>query len=250
MAGLRLLPLGVGNAFSALSYSTCLALEADGCWLLIDCPHPVRKMMREASASAGVDLDVAAVHAVAVTHLHADHVSGLEDLAFYNHFLLDRKARLVAHPSVSEHLWSKTLSGGMQWSKPESRTAMIEHCFEDFFVLDEVTERKSVSTGPFTISVHPGMHTLPTTAIFVEAAGRKFGYSADTAYDPPLIDWLSRADLVVHEANGGYPHTPYERLAALPAELRKKMLAVHYPDGFDPPGREVELLRQGQSYWV
>ena len=98
MPGLRLLPLGVGNAFSAVSYSTCLALEADGCWLLIDCPHPIRKMMREASATAAVDLDAAAVHAIVLTHLHADHVSGLEGLAFYSRFLLDRKLRLHGTP--------------------------------------------------------------------------------------------------------------------------------------------------------
>ena len=122
--------------------------------------------------------------------------------------------------------------------------------FEDYFDLHDVHEQQAVSTGPFTVSVHPATHSLPTTAIFVEAAGRKFGYSADTAYDPRLIEWLSRADLIVHEANGGYPHTPYQRLAELPLALRKKMLAVHYPDGFDPPGREVELLRQGVNYWV
>ena len=74
--------------------------------------------------------------------------------------------------------------------------------------------------------------------------------SADTAYDPTLIEWLSRADRIVHEANGGFPHTPYHQLAELPTALREKMLVVHYPDGFDPPGREIELLRQGQNYWV
>ena len=47
--------LAVGNRKRLLgrSYSTCLALEADGCWLLIDCPHPMLKMMREAAATAG-----------------------------------------------------------------------------------------------------------------------------------------------------------------------------------------------------
>jgi ribonuclease BN (tRNA processing enzyme) len=25
------------------------------------------------------------------------------------------------------------------------------------------------------------------------------GYSADTAYDPTLIDWLADADLIIHE---------------------------------------------------
>jgi len=244
------LPLGIGNAFSALSYSTCLALEADGCWLLIDCPHPIRKMMREASASAAVDLDAAAVHAVVLTHLHADHVSGLEGLAYYSRFLLNRKLRLVAHPSVSEGLWSGHLAASMRRAKQESGLPEIENRFEGFFDLQDISEQQSLSTGPFTISVHPASHSVPTMAIFVEAAGRKFGYSADTAYDLRLIEWLSRADLIVHEANGGFPHTPYQRLAELPIALRKKMFVVHYPDGFDPPGREIELLRQGQSYWV
>ena len=250
MPGLRLLPLGVGNAFSAVSYSTCLALEAGGCWLLIDCPHPIRKMMREASATAAVDLDAAAVHAIVLTHLHADHVSGLEGLAFYSRFLLDRKLRLMAHPSVSEHLWSGHLAASMQRAKQAPGQPEIVYRFEDYFDLYDLPEQQAVATGPFLVSIYPATHSVPTTAIFVEAAGRKFGYSADTAYDPRLIEWLSRADLIVHEANAGFPHTPYQRLAELPIALRKKMLAAHYPDGFDPPGREVGLLRQGQNYWV
>jgi ribonuclease BN (tRNA processing enzyme) len=250
MPGLRLLPLGVGNAFSADFYSTCLALETDGCWLLIDCPHPIRKMMREASATAGVDFDAAAIHTVILTHLHADHVSGLEGLAYFSRFLLDRRLRLAAHPSVSARLWNQHLAAGMQWAKQEPDRAEVEFHCEDFFDLHDLPDREPLAFGPFTVAIHPAMHSVPTSAIFVTAAGRKFGYSADTAYDPKLIEWLSRADMIVHEANGGFPHTPYEKLAALPAELRKKMYVVHCPDGFDPPGREVAILRQGQSYWV
>ena len=207
-------------------------------------------MMREASASAGVDLDAAAVHAVVLTHLHADHVSGLEGLAFYSRFLLDRKLRLLAHPSVSEHLWDGHLAAGMQRAKQAPGLPDVEYRFEDFFDLCHAPELQAVSSGPFTISVYPATHSIFTTAIFVEAAGRKFGYSADTAYDPRLIEWLSRADRIVHEANGGFPHTPYQQLADLPLALRNKMLVVHYPDGFAPPGREIELLRQGRNYWV
>ena len=250
MPGLRLLPLGIGDAFSSLSYSTCLALEAEGCWLLIDCPHPIRKMMREASATAAVELDADAIHAVVLTHLHGDHVSGVEGLAFYNRFILARKLHLVAHESVSERLWNEHLAVSMQRAKQEPGQPDIEHRFEDFFDLQDVAVGQVVTTGPFTISVHPATHSLPATAVFVEAAGRKFGCSADTIYDPGLIDWLSRADLIVHDAGGGFPHTPYQKLAELPIALRKKMLVAHYPDGFDPPGREVELLRQGVNYWV
>jgi ribonuclease BN (tRNA processing enzyme) len=250
MSRLRLLPLGIGNAFSAVSYSSCLALEADGRWLLIDCPHPILKMMREASLAAGVTLYPADVDAVALTHLHADHVSGLEGLAYYCYFFLHRRLELLAHRSVSEHLWSGHLSAGMKYSRPAPGGPVVERHFADYFDLHDLPDGRAVVSGPFAVSAFPATHSVPTTAFLVEAAGRTFGYSADTSYNPELIDWLSRADLIVHEANGDYPHTPYERLAALPEELRRKMLVIHYPDGFDSPNREVELLRQGQSYWV
>jgi hypothetical protein len=79
----------------------------------------------------------------------------------------------------------------------------------------------------------------------VEAAGRTLGYSCDTAFDPTLIAWLADADLIVHEASGGFMHTPYESLAALPRPLLDKMRLIHYPDSFDPATSAIEVLRQG-----
>lgn len=177
MAGLRLLSLGIGNAFSAVSYSTCLALEAEGRWLLIDCPHPIRKMMREASLSAGVAFDAADVYAVVLTHLHADHVSGLEGLAYYSRFFLNRPLKFLAHKSVSEHLWTGHLSAGMQFARHEPGGPVAEYCLADFFDLHDLPDRQPLACGPFSISTFPATHSVPTTALFVEAAGRKFGYS-------------------------------------------------------------------------
>jgi len=79
MSTLRLIPLGVGEAFTARHYTSCLALGADDDWMLIDCPHPVRKMLLEGSTAAGIPVDLDRISAVAVTHLHADHCCGLED---------------------------------------------------------------------------------------------------------------------------------------------------------------------------
>ncbi len=207
-------------------------------------------MMREASIASRVKLDAADVYAVALTHLHADHVSGLEGLAYYNHFFLHRRLKLLAHQSVSEHLWAGHLAAGMRLSIPAPGAEVVGHRFADYFDLHDLPDGRAVASGPFTVSSFPATHSVPTTAFSIEAAGRKFGYSADTSYNPELIAWLARADLIVHEANGDYPHTPYEKLAALPEELRRKMLVIHYPDDFDPPGREVSLLRQGQFYSV
>ena len=90
---ISLIPLGVGEAFTALYYTSSLLLGIDDDWLLIDCPHPVRKMLREASIAAGLtdQLDLDRIHAVAVSHLHADHCCGLEDFGYYSFFALHRR---------------------------------------------------------------------------------------------------------------------------------------------------------------
>ena len=91
---------------------------------------------------------------------------------------------------------------------------------------------------------------MPTSALLVECAGRKLGYSADTAFDPGLIAFLSEADLIIHETNFGPAHTPYASLAALPAELRAKMRLIHYADSFDVASSNIVPLREGQMLRV
>jgi len=246
MSALRLLPLGVGDAFSARYYSSCLALEADGSWLLIDCPHPIRKLLREASTTAGVSLDVEQLLGVVITHLHADHSSGLEGLGFYAHYVLQRRMRLLAHPRVSARLWNGHLAAGMEETAVKPGEPPAVRRLDDFFDLLALSEAAAVQVGPFSVLCRPTVHSVPTTALQIRAAGRCLGYSADTAFDPTLIDWLAAADLIVHEAGVGVVHSPYEALAALPEAVRRKMRLVHYPDTFDPDASIIEPLRQGR----
>lgn len=249
MTGLRFIPLGTGDAFSARWYSSCLALEAEGAWLLVDCPHPIRKMMAEASATAGVALDVGALSGVVVTHLHADHASGLEGLGYFFHFALRRPAPLLAHPDVVTRLWAGHLAAGMEQLLPAVGAPMREMSLEDYFVHTPLDPARAVPLGPFSIECRPTIHHIPTTALRIRAGGRCLGYSADTAFDPTLIAWLAEADLVIHETNHGV-HTPYERLAELPAALRAKMRLIHYPDAFDLEASVIEPLTQGRRYEV
>jgi ribonuclease BN (tRNA processing enzyme) len=244
LSGLRLLALGVGDAFSALSYSTCLALEAEGAWLLIDCPHPIRKILREAAQAAGLSLDVGQLSATVLTHLHADHSSGLEGLAFYYRYRLGRRAQLLTHPEVLARLWDGHLAGSMGGTGKPGRG------LDEFFEITPLDEGHAVQVGPFAVRCRRTLHSVPTFALQVQAAGRCLGYSADTAFDPTLIDWLAPADLIVHESGSGPMHTPYEELARLPAALRAKMRLVHYADSFDLAASVIEPLRQGQCLEV
>jgi ribonuclease BN (tRNA processing enzyme) len=118
---------------------------------------------------------------------------------------------------------------------------------EDYFDIVHVTEDAPASLGPFRIECRPTRHHVPTTAFRIHAGGSSLGYSADTAFDPALIAWLAEADLIVHETNYGV-HTPYERLAELPAELRARMRLIHYPDDFDRGASVIEALEPGRRY--
>jgi ribonuclease BN (tRNA processing enzyme) len=236
MPGLNVLPLGVGDAFSALHYSSCVLLECDGQHILIDCPHPIRKILHE----AGFGIDVPDIHAVVLTHLHADHSSGVEGFGYYAYFTLGRRAHLVAHPAVSERLWPAHLAAGMEQIVERPGEAPHHMGFDDYFALTPLD---------LAAPVHP----VPTTALRISAAGRTLGYSADTAFDPALIDWLSACDLIIHETQGCYDegiHTPYERLADLPMALRDRIRLIHYPDDFDPATSSIPVLRQGERIEV
>jgi ribonuclease BN (tRNA processing enzyme) len=246
---MKLLPLGVGDAFSALRYSSCLAVEAGGEWLLIDCPHPIQKMMREAAQKAAVALSPADISAVVLTHLHADHSSGLEGLGYYSYFYLRRKLPLIAHPAVLARLWEGHLAAGMEQLLPAVGAPFVEKTFDDYFAPKELREGGALAFGRFSIECKRTIHHIPTTALRISAGGRRLGHSADTAFDEGLISWLAEADLVIHETNYGV-HTPYEKLAALPAEVRAKMRLNHYPDDFELEKSAIEPLVEGRLYEV
>ncbi len=247
----RIVPLGVGDAFTALYYSTCVALEADDTLVLIDCPHPIQKMLREAKLQSGVALDPARISAVILTHLHADHCSGLEGLGYWTFFVQQRKLPLYLHADVLAELWHGHLAAGMTHLMPSPGAPTIQMGLEDYFEIHLLRDDASVPCGPFAIECRKTIHHVPTTALRVHhaASGRTLGHSADTAFEPALIEWLARADLVVHETNYGV-HTPYENLAALPADLRARMRLIHYPDDFDLAASVIEPLHQGRVYNV
>ncbi len=237
---MRLRALGVGDAFSTLHYSTCFLLEHAGCRLLVDCPHPIRKILKE----SGARVDLPDIHAVVLTHLHADHCSGLEGFGFFNHFVSAAPLPLLAHPDVSARLWER-LAPGMDRLVDEPDTPPVTHGLEDYWELRPLQVGRSVTFGPFTVEARRTKHHVPTTALRISAGGGTLGYSADTSFDQGLIRWLSSADLVIHETNLGI-HTHLEDLLTLDAALLAKMRLVHFPDSLDPERSPIRCLREGE----
>ncbi|MBU0553827.1 MBL fold metallo-hydrolase [Myxococcota bacterium] len=230
-------PLGVGDAFSERHYSTSFAVLSDGVDLLIDCPHPMRRMLHAA------DLSARRFAGVILTHLHGDHVSGLESFAFFNYFVLKQRLKIIACPAVLDALWPRHLAVSMERLR-RADGAWVQMRFEDYFEPIALQPGARYALNGLEIELRETIHHIPTTAVKIYEQGRCLGYSADTTFDLSLIEWLSEANLIFHETNYG-THTAYQSLKGLDASLRARMRLVHYPDDFAHEG-EILTAKAGQ----
>jgi ribonuclease BN (tRNA processing enzyme) len=241
--GFEVIVLGAGDTFSAVHRTSAVLLACDGFHLAIDCPDTYRGALRDAAQRSGRPLDLAAIDHVLITHVHGDHMNGLEGLAFFKHFVEHKRLRLVTSDDVRTVIWEQRLRASMErlWDETSFRAL----AFDDYFDHVPLAWDGAIEVGPFRVHARRTKHHVPTSALLVEANGATFGYSADTAFDPELIAWLSRADVVLHETNFGPAHTPYESLAALPAETRARIRLIHYPDSFDVEASAIPVVREG-----
>jgi ribonuclease BN (tRNA processing enzyme) len=244
MAELRVVVLGVGDTFSERHHSTAFLVEYDGFWLAVDCPDQYRGVLRDAAEASGLALSLSSIRHVLITHVHGDHMNGLEGVAFYKHFVDRERVQLVTSPEVRGNIWDERLKASM--SVLFDGTGYRELGFDDYFEHVPLSWTEAIRVGPLRIRARRTVHHVPTSAILLEAGGRTLGYSSDTAFDPELIRFLKPADLIIHETNLGPAHTPYASLAALPTELRQRMRLIHYTDGFDLESSLIQPLREGE----
>jgi ribonuclease BN (tRNA processing enzyme) len=241
---LEVIALGVGDAFSVKHHTSSLLLCCDGAWLGVDCPDRYREALESAARSSGRTLDLGAIDDMLVTHLHGDHVNGLEGIAFWKHFVEAKRLRLHLTSEARAEIWEHRLRAPMERLWDGRR--FIEMTFDDYFDSRTLSWEEESNIGPFRVRIRRTQHHIPTAAIRVEAGGRSVGYSADTAFDHGLIEWLSAADLVIHETNFGPAHTSYESLATLPDSFRRRMRLIRYPDSFDVSASSIACIAEGE----
>lgn len=245
---MRLFALGVGDTFTEKHNTHALLVEAEGFRLAIDCPDSYRRVLRQArdriaAPEVARHLDLAEIDHVLVTHVHGDHMNGLEGVAYFKHFVQHRRLHLYTLAAVRDALWERRLvaSMGTLWNGATFR----ELAFEDYFAWTELPLDRAAQIGPFTVRARRTKHHVPTSALLLEHGGKRLGISSDTAFDPELIAFLAQADLVVHETNHGPAHTAYADLLTLGDDVRRKLRLIHYPDEHDVERSAIACLREG-----
>ncbi len=239
--------VGVGDAFTSRYHNACLLLEGGGTRLLVDAPPALARALGDLGARGGERVGLDDIDHVLVTHLHGDHVGGLEQLLFWRRFVTGRRCALHAAPEVLEGLWETRLRGAMEvlMDADGARHRLTLDDYADVRPL--ASDGSAVEVGGLTVAWRPTVHHIPTSALRVTCGGARFGYSADTAWDPSLVAWLAACDLFLHETNYGV-HTPLARLEALDEATRARMRLIHYPDTHDVEGSLIACAREGDAY--
>ena len=192
MAGASVLFLGTGDAFcNGGRLHTAFHVAADGYQALIDCGATTIAVMRH------LRMDLAAIDAILVSHLHGDHFGGIPFLLLDALYNAPRTKLLTIVGPAGTRLRVMDTLGCLYPGAP----AKVEGLLLRFI---EFKDRETLAVGPLSVLPVPVVHPSGSAsyALRLQVGGRVVGFSGDTGMTPALMDVARDADLFICECTG------------------------------------------------
>jgi ribonuclease BN (tRNA processing enzyme) len=241
-------------------------VEEDDTCLLLDCGNGVFSKLRRFR-------EYVDVHAVVVSHLHADHFLDLVPFAY----ALTYSPR---QQPVPVHRWPGTDNPARPrlFAPPRARDTFRQvtgawgaaELIENAFDLCEYDPAQTLEVGPLRLEFHAVPHFVPAWAIGITSVngGGRFTFGADSAPTEELIDFARDSDLLMLEATLPRPERTGMRGHLTPGEAGdhgcragvRQLVITHFPDELDEQwvraeaerafGGAVSVAREGDVYTI
>lgn len=257
---------GSGGAFSRRYGTTCsmVTLRSGHRWL-IDCGRQAPDQLHAAG------LAWHEIHGQIVTHVHGDHVYGLEDFAFIRYFeshgeILPSSRggplpKLVAHTAVRGEVW-ETLGPSLRYvqdGKGNLRSGTLGHFFE---VIESAAAEpprnnswahsETFRSGELHVTARENEHVPGKPSCSLElhvdedpTSDRIAWWSGDCTVDPAFLQSIEpRTTVFFHDCTfvdyPGQVHGFFERLDTVSDAVRRKMVIMHHEDNLETNRARVE----------
>lgn len=244
--------IGCGSAFSRRHNQTNLLIVKGEDHLLVDCGNSCNRGLRAAG------LTVLDINDVLITHSHADHVGGLEELMLMNRYVAKKKPRIYITPRYQRILWNQSLRGGAEMNERREGKGLG---FTDYWNVTRprpmphrTREAHEFSVGGIKIRTFRTRHYPEQAESWSDAMysvglviDERVVFSGDTQFDTQLLSEIEPAggaEHIFHDVQlfpGGI-HASLEEIATLPESVRNRTSLVHYGDNFEEHQPRVEEL--------
>lgn len=247
---LSVLFIGTGSAFSKRYFQTNVLVVKGNDHLLIDCGT-----LCPYALETKYGLELKKIDNLLLTHPHADHIGGVEELALVDRYVKKQKGNLVITDEFKQLLWDESLKGGLKVNEEGSLT------LDDYFVqiapekiIEEPFEIYEANVGSINVKLFRTKHvTCSDPDVFQISYGLLIDdrvlYPCDTQFNPEQIDYLVHTfpvKVIFHDCDiSGFSegvHASYAQLKTLPAEIKAMTYLCHYN------GRAEEINPQDDGF--
>lgn len=258
---LSLFFLGTGNAFTKTAFQTNLLIIKGQDHLLVDCGTLCSYAFENMYNGRITD-----IKNLLLTHPHADHIGGVEELALEGKYITKRLVNLVITDDFKKCLWEESLKGGIQYSEEGVMT------FDDYFnqikpvrIQKKPFEMFETNVGSINIKLFRTRH-VTTRKKSLKKSQISYGliiddrilFTADTQFNPSqlqfLLDKYNKIEVIFHDCDVmGYSrgvHAAYDELVTLPKEIKEKTFLSHYSEAVNTIDALVDGFAGLAKHWV
>lgn len=255
--------IGTGSAFSKTNFQNNLVVIKGDEHILIDCGTLCSYVLKHKYKT-----DISEIKNVILTHPHADHIGGVEELALVGMYINKRKPKLIIPRKFEKKLWKESLCGGIQFSE----TGKMK--YEDYFETQKTVliqkkpfEIYSTKLGTIDIKLFRTRHVTSNPNNYKNSQlsygvlfDEKVLFTGDTQFNFEQLEYLLEQypgiKCIFHDCDiSGYSkgvHASYEQLCALPKEIRAKTYLCHYNEAVNNIDALVDgfggLAKEGVYY--